>query len=79
MNTKSGVILVGYDDKGNLKGLDNPEELEEKISNGLKTNISPDARMFVSINVEEKGDKKFLSIKVSKGIELNPKSWTVYY
>ena len=70
LNTKSGVILVGYDDKGNLKGLDNPEELEEKISNGLKTNISPDARMFVSINVEEKGDKKFLSIKVSKGIDI---------
>lgn len=70
LNTKAGVILVGYDDNGDLKGLENVEDIEEKISNGLKTNISPDARMFVSINILEKENLKYISINVSKGIDI---------
>ena len=70
LNTNSGTIYIGYDDNGNLLGLNNSKEIEEKISNGIKTNIYPDARVFVSVNNEILGDKSYISIKVSKGVDI---------
>ena len=70
LNTKSGTIYIGYDDDGNLIGLDNYKEIEEKISNGIKTNISPDARIFISVNIEKLEDKTYIIIKVSKGVDI---------
>ena len=60
MNTNSGTIYIGYDDNGNLIGVDNCKDLEEKISNGIRTNIYPDARIFVSINAGKIEDKEFV-------------------
>ena len=68
MNTNSGTIYIGYDDNGNLIGVDNCKDIEEKISNGIRTNIYPDARIFVSINTGKIEDKEYIIIKVSKGI-----------
>ena len=48
----------------------NSKEIEEKISNGIKTNIYPDARVFVSVNNEVFEDKNYISIKVSKGVDI---------
>lgn len=70
LNTNSGTIYIGYDDNGNLLGLNNSKEIEEKISNGIKTNIYPDARVFVSVDNEILGDKSYISIKVSKGVDI---------
>lgn len=70
LNTNSGTIYIGYDDNGNLLGLNNSKEIEEKISNGIKTNIYPDARVFVSVNNETFEDKNYISIKVSKGVDI---------
>ena len=70
LNTNSGTIYIGYDDNGNLVGLKNSKEIEEKISNGIKTNIYPDARVFVSVNNEVFEDKNYISIKVSKGVDI---------
>lgn len=70
LNTKSGTIYIGYDDSGNLLGLENAKEIEEKISNGIKTNISPDPRVFVSVNVNSIENKDYIVIKVSKGIDI---------
>ena len=70
LNTNSGTIYIGYDDNGNLVGLNNSKEIEEKISNGIKTNIYPDARVFVSVNNEVFEDKNYISIKVSKGVDI---------
>ena len=42
----------------------------EKISNGIKTNIYPDARVFVSVNNESLEGKNYISVKVSKGVDI---------
>lgn len=70
LNTNSGTIYIGYDDNGNLLGLNNSKEIEEKISNGIRTNIYPDARVFVSVNNETFEDKNYISVKVSKGVDI---------
>ena len=70
LNTNSGTIYIGYNDNGNLLGLNNSKEIEEKISNGIKTNIYPDARVFVSVNNETFEDKNYISVKVSKGVDI---------
>ena len=70
LNTNSGTIYIGYDDNGNLVGLNNSKEIEEKISNGIKTNIYPDARVFVSVSNDVFEDKNYISIKVSKGVDI---------
>ena len=68
LNTNSGTIYIGYDDNRNLIGVDNCKDIEEKISNGIRTNIYPDARIFVSINTGKIEDKEYIIIKVSKEI-----------
>ena len=70
LNTNSGTIYIGYDDNGNLVGLKNSKEIEEKISNGIKTNIYPDARVFVSVSNDVFENKNYISIKVSKGVDI---------
>ena len=70
LNTNFGTIYIGYDDNGNLIGVDNCKDIEEKISNGIRTNIYPDARIFVSINTGKIEDKEYIIIKVSKGIDI---------
>ena len=70
LNTNSGTIYIGYDDNGKLLGLNNSKEIEEKISNGIKTNIYPDSRVFVSVNNEILEDKSYICIKVSKGVDI---------
>ena len=60
LNTNSGTIYIGYDDNGNLIGVDNCKDIEEKISNGIRTNIYPDARIFVSINTGKIEDKEYI-------------------
>ncbi|OKZ74314.1 MAG: hypothetical protein BHW00_04790 [Clostridium sp. 26_22] len=53
-----------------MLGVDNCKDIEEKISNGIQTNIYPDARIFVSINTGKIEDKEYIIIKVSKGIDI---------
>ena len=44
LNTNSGTIYIGYDDNGNLIGVDNCKDIEEKISNGCLLYTSPSPR-----------------------------------
>ena len=50
LNSCSGTIYIGYDDNGNLIGLENAKKIEEKIANGISQKIVPDCSIFVSIN-----------------------------
>ena len=70
LNTCSGTILVGYDDNGNLVGLDNAKEIEERISNGIIQKITPDCSVFVSINLNNLENKEYIVINVSKGLDI---------
>ena len=68
LNSDGGTIYVGYDDIGQLIGLSDAKIIEERISNGIIQKISPDASVFISINVDTIDSKEIVVIRVSKGI-----------
>lgn len=70
LNSSGGTIYIGYDDSGNLIGLNNAKRIEEKISNGLIQKITPDCSVFVSINTNNIDNLEYITINVSKGINL---------
>ena len=70
LNSNSGTIYIGYDDDGNLVGLDDSKKLEEKISNGITKKISPDCSIFTSIDNCDLDGKEYIVINVSKGTNL---------
>ncbi len=70
LNSCSGTIYVGYDDDGNLIGLNNAKAIEEKIANGIVHKITPDCSMFVSINNSHLDNKDYIIINVSKGLNI---------
>ena len=70
LNSDGGTIYVGYDDIGQLIGLSDAKIIEERISNGIIQKISPDASVFISINVDTIDSKEIVVIRVSKGINV---------
>lgn len=70
LNSCSGTIYIGYSDNGELIGLDNSKEIEEKISNGIVQKITPDCSIFVAINNCILDGKEYITINVSKGINV---------
>lgn len=70
LNSQGGTIYIGYNDKSVLIGLDNIDKLEEKISNEITQKISPDCSVFISINKQKLEDKNYITLNVSKGINL---------
>ena len=70
LNSGSGTIYIGYNDNGELVGLENVKEIEEKISNGIRGKIVPDCSVFVSINNATLDNKDYIIINVSKGVNI---------
>ena len=70
LNSTSGTIYIGYDDNGNLVGLDNAKDVEERISNAIVDRISPECSIFVSINNCTLDNKEYVMVKVNKGTNL---------
>ena len=70
LNSYSGTIFIGYDDNGNLIGLNNVKEIEEKISNGITQKIMPDCSLFVSIENCSLDNKDYIVVKVNKGLNI---------
>lgn len=70
LNSSNGTIYIGYNDEGELIGLKDAKDIEEKISNGITQKISPDCSMFVSINNCNLDDKEYITINVSKGLNI---------
>ena len=70
LNSGSGTIYIGYNDNGELIGLENVKETEEKISNGIRGKIVPDCSVFVSINNSTLDNKDYIIINVSKGVNI---------
>ena len=63
-------LYIGYNDNGELIGLENVKEIEEKISNGIRGKIVPDCSVFVSINNSTLDNKDYIIINVSKGVNI---------
>ena len=53
-NTKGGIILFGVEDKSHkLKGLDNVQEVSEKITNLINSKITPLPRYELLLKMEK--------------------------
>ncbi len=68
-NTDGGIVYVGVDDKGEVIGLEDVDEVYTKVTNGIRDAVRPDVTMFVrctlrsddtiEINVQEGSSKPY--------------------
>ena len=70
LNKYGGTIYVGYNDKGELIGLSDAKADELALASKIKNNITPDASIFVSIEVKTEQNKDYIIIRVSKGTDV---------
>lgn len=63
-NTDGGIVYVGIDDKGNVIGLDNVDEVYTQITNGIRDAIMPDVTMFIKYSIQDNG---VIRISVGEG------------
>jgi len=55
-NNDGGLLLLGITDGGDIFGLDNPEQTEERIANIVRNNIDPPATVSISSHAIPEGD-----------------------
>lgn len=66
-NTNGGTIYIGYDDDGNLIGVENAKEELDKISNVIADNIEPNLIFNISMDIVNEIGKDIIIIKVLRG------------
>ena len=66
-NTKGGTIVVGYDDNGELVGLNNAKEELENISNKLHDSIESNIDFLVNLKLKTENGKEIIIIEVLQG------------
>ena len=70
LNTCGGTIYIGYNDAGDIVGLNDAKKIEEHISVGITQKISPDCSVFVTIDNNSINGLDYIVINVSKGISV---------
>lgn len=70
LNTRDGIIYVGIDEKGNICGVDDVDEMMRKIRNILRDQILPSTEGLCEIGSINEEGKNIVSIKVKKGNKL---------
>lgn len=63
-NTNGGIIYVGYDDYGNVVGIDDVDNVYTLITNTIRDSISPDVTMFTKYTLQ---NNNTILIEVSEG------------
>ena len=66
-NTDGGAVLVGVDDDGTVRGLDDVDGTRVRVGNLIRDSIRPDVRAFVSVTEEERGGRTVLRFDVQRG------------
>ena len=70
LNKDGGIIYIGVDDKGNIKGLNsNIDLLQRKVKDKIVSSVEPSILGLFDIEVLESDDKKYLKITIAKGYE----------
>lgn len=67
VNTCDGTIYIGINDKGEVIGVENSDDVIERASASIRNAIKPDVTMYVTLNIEDIEDKKVVVIKVQRG------------
>ena len=66
-NTCDGTIYIGVNDKGEVIGVENSDDVMERASASIRNAIRPDLSMYVSLKVEKIENKNVVVIKVQRG------------
>ena len=66
-NSSGGTIYIGIQDKGESKGLENPDFVMQQISNAIRDSIRPDVSMFTNIELLMDEGKSIVKITVQEG------------
>ena len=66
-NTDGGAVLVGVDDDGTVRGVDDVDGTRVRVGNLIRDSIRPDVRAFVSVTEEERGGRTVLRFDVQRG------------
>lgn len=66
-NTCDGTIYIGINDKGEVIGIENSDDIIERASASIRNAIKPDVTMYVTLNIEDIENKKVVVIKVQRG------------
>ena len=66
-NTCDGIIYIGVNDKGEVIGVENSDDIIERAGASIRNAIKPDVSMYVTLNVELIEKKNIVVIRVQRG------------
>lgn len=66
-NGSGGTIYVGIDDDGSIAGLENCDEIIQRISNTVRDSIKPDITLFLHYDIQLVDDKEIVAVSVQSG------------
>ena len=67
-NTCDGIIYIGVNDKGEVIGVENSDDIIERAGASIRNAIKPDVSMYVTLNVEQVENKNIVTIRVQRGV-----------
>lgn len=67
-NTCDGIIYIGVNDKGEVIGVENSDDVIERAGASIRNAIKPDVSMYVTLNVELVENKNIVTIRVQRGV-----------
>ncbi len=69
LNVTGGELFVGLDDNGAVVGLDNVDGDALALADRLKNNIAPSVMGLFTIDLKERGGKRYIIVTVAGGFE----------
>ncbi len=66
-NGVGGIIYVGVGDDGSIIGVENSDEVIQRISNAIRDSIKPDVTMFIRYNIVDECGKNIVAVEVQSG------------
>lgn len=69
VNGEGGVIYIGVADSGEVAGVQNADEVCQKITSSCRNSIKPDITMFLKVNIVEIDEKNIVKVEVGRGTD----------
>lgn len=66
-NTCDGTIYIGINDRGEIVGIENSDDVMERAGASIRNSIKPDISMYVTLNLKKIENKNVIVIKVQRG------------
>ena len=66
-NTCDGTIYIGINDRGEIVGVENSDDVMERAGASIRNSIKPDISMYVTLNLRKIENKNVIIIKVQRG------------